>query len=325
MYFFNEPLADYAVECFKQARFATVEEVEVFFQLFTPGNTLCLKDRPLERFADYEELLTRLHTADAAKYQRIHKGLPFVFMSWLAFDLVKYDKALFYLDAALSEDIRNFSGGWQGMHAARFLLLDPQSNDSARRTMEEIKKRLDSELSRFNKVSGESLTLPVFVKRFATPLLQTPAQRTIISALYIFVLEFDERLRELRSREGSRGGSNRPFTVHLFTGGLLLESILKYCYPSHRQLGSIFHDKAFQTDFGLTTAPRTSAAALADIVAAINGSNSVETALSTAAKLRNTTGHNLVWDDVFGKPDNYRELFHQVMNAVFFAILKMFV
>jgi hypothetical protein len=54
-----------------------------------------------------------LREADAVKYRQIHKGIPFYFMSWLAFDLRNYEKALFYIDAGISEDVRKNPKGWQ--------------------------------------------------------------------------------------------------------------------------------------------------------------------------------------------------------------------
>jgi hypothetical protein len=46
----------------------------------------------------------------------------------------------------------------------------------------------------------------------------------------------------------------------------------------------------------------------------------VEDQFSTTAKLRNTTGHNLVWDNIFSAPAKYEDLFHQVMNALLYVI-----
>src|SRR5579863_9517362 len=103
------------------------------------------------------------------------------------------------------------------------------------------------------------------IRQFVTSLLGDSSKRTIISALYVFLLEFSDRVRELDLRRGSVGGSNEPFTIHLFTGGLLFESLLKHFYPiddaghQNRQLSSIFRTMAFQREFGLTAPPATSA------------------------------------------------------------------
>jgi hypothetical protein len=61
---------------------------------------------------------------------------------------------------------------------------------------------------------------------------------------------------------------------------------------------------------------------LSAIHGAIEGGSDARTAFSTAAKLRNTTGHNLVWDDIFSRPQEYKDLFQQVMNAIFFVVAR---
>jgi hypothetical protein len=76
------------------------------FERFGPGNTIAGQHQPFERFEWYRELLKLLHARWPAKYGQIHKGTPFFFLAWLAFDLRHYEKALTYLDAAISEDTR---------------------------------------------------------------------------------------------------------------------------------------------------------------------------------------------------------------------------
>ncbi len=330
MYFFHQPLVDYAVAYFQRVEFVTPGEGDAFWGLFAPGNTKYLTDRPFERFSDYEEMLLYLRDADQLKYERMHKGTPFYFMSWLAFDLRNYEKGLFYIDSAIAEDVRKTQGttdadAWKGAPGARFLLLEPQ-DEVAQRAINAIRAALDREMGRFNFVSGRPELDLGSIRHFVTRLIEDPKQRTIISALYVFVLEFAERVRELDLRRGSAGGSNEPFTVHLFTGGLLFESLLKHYYPvndagsENRQLGNVFNTTAFQRDFNLGGPPPGSAATLREIHGAVAGANTIEVAFGTAAKLRNTTGHNLVWDDVFLDSGIYVELFHQIINAILFVV-----
>ncbi len=249
-------------------------------------------------------------------------------MSWLAFDLRNYEKALFYLDASISEDVKNNSAGWQRAPGARFLLLDPV-NQVAERTLLVVRKLLERELNRFNRTSNlPALEVDGNWRTFVGKLLASSSQRTIVSALYVFLLEFEDRVLELELREGSTGGSNQPFTVHLFTGGLLFESLLKLCYPrndagtKNKTLGDVLRKTSeFERDFGLGPNLESSAQTLQEIHDALQrGASPLEVAFSTAAKLRNTTGHNLVWDDIFNTPQKYRDLFQAVMNALLFVI-----
>lgn len=329
MYFFQEPLAAYALELFRTTDFTGAARGDWFFSLFAPGNTIFFAERPFERFSDYEELLWRLREADAVKYRQIHKGIPFYFMSWLAFDLRNYEKALFYIDAGISEDVRKNPEGWQENPGARFLLLD-QRDQAAARTVLAVRTLLERELDRFNQTSNlPTLQVEGSWRTFVGKLMADSSQRTIVSALYVFLLEFEDRVRELTLREGSTGGSNQPFTVHLFTGGLLFESLLKLCYPQNdrggrnRTLGDVLWTTEFQRDFALTTAPASSARTLEEIHDAIQGgTTTVQAAFSTAAKLRNTTGHNLVWDDIFDTPQKYIDLFQAAIKAILFVIAR---
>lgn len=89
----------------------------------------------------------------------------------------------------------------------------------------------------------------------------------------------------------------------------------------NRQLEGVRrHTTNFLRDFGLVDAPPASAESLAEIYDALQGATSTEAAFSTAAKLRNTTGHDLVWDNIFATPTKYVGLFQQVMNAILHVI-----
>jgi hypothetical protein len=307
-----------------------------FFETFGPGTAIQEPDRPYERFSDYEELLQRLRAADPEKYKRMHKGTPFFFLAWNAFDLRNYEKALFYLDAGIAEDIRNFLNRWQQLPGARFFTLDVQARHVAGRTSANLRSALQRGLERFNAVrESNGAQLPdvdAFVSRFVCPLLvaDVPEKRTIPSAFYVFLWEFEDRRQELELRSASIRGSIQPFVLHLFKGGLIFESLLKLLYPSTdtgvptRTLGGIFGTRQFREDFRLTNIG-TSANSLGEIHGGIrDGDNSMLCAFSTAAKLRNATGHDLVQDDIFDDPKRYCDLFEQEMNAIFYVVSVKF-
>jgi hypothetical protein len=103
MHFLTDPLVELALHHFDNL---DVAHGDWFFSTFGPGNLVNATDRPHERFNDYESLLRLLQERNQLKYNQIHKGTPFFFLSWLAFDLRNYEKALYYLDAAISEDVK---------------------------------------------------------------------------------------------------------------------------------------------------------------------------------------------------------------------------
>ena len=73
-----------------------------FLETYTIGNDTEVVDRPFERFKHYEELMHGLRSLDVRKYEEMHKGTPFFFMAWLSFDMRNFERALFYLDTAIS-------------------------------------------------------------------------------------------------------------------------------------------------------------------------------------------------------------------------------
>lgn len=324
MYFLTPPLIELALQHFDHLDLA---QGDAFFSTFGPGNLVNATNKPHERFNDYESLLRLLRQRNQQKYEQVHKGTPFFFLPWLAFDLRNFEKALYYLDAAISEDVKNAGGDWVNLPGAQFLKLSAQPH-VAERIISKIRKLLEEEINRFNQISGLSpITLEDFINKFVSVLIQDSHTRTIISAFYIFLLETTERLieLELRSTEGSSLG---PIISHLFGGGLIFESLLKNRYPNKddgnpvKVLGNVFYTNAFKNDFGQGV--QTSAESLQEILDAIND-NSFITAFTTTARLRNTTGHNLVWDNIFNTSVNYETLYHQIINALFYVIERNFI
>jgi hypothetical protein len=188
-------------------------------------------------------------------------------------------------------------------------------------------------LTRFNRISGQHLDLGSWRNLVETLLRGHPKEWSLISALYLFLLQSEDRRLELELRDGSSGGSNQPFTVHLFTGGLLFESLLKRYYKQadgsefRTVEGVLARSDQFSRDFFGGMNPFVGgdfqANSLEEIHAAIDNDRPMETAFKTAGKLRNTTGHNLVRDNIFDTSDKYLDLSRQVMNAVFYVILKL--
>lgn len=87
-------------------------------------------------------------------------------------------------------------------------------------------------------------------------------------------------------------------------------------------LGNVFHTTSFKNDFSQGIG--TSAESLQEILDAIND-NTFITAFTTTSRLRNTTGHNLVWDNIFNASENYEKLYQQIINALFYVIERKFI
>jgi hypothetical protein len=296
---------------------------DLLFNIFGPGNTVNGPNRPFERFEQYEALLRLLRRHDQARYEKFHKGTAFWFLSWLAFDLRNYPKALFYMDAAISEDVRRAPDIWLKEPAGAFLTLAIEGEGPGQH-VSRLRQVINEHLARFNNLSGElPLTIDDVLSGFVTGLLENPRHRTIVSAWYIHLLEFEERVLDLELRSIG-GGSIAPFLDHLFRGGLLFESVLKTLYTGEnlRTLGDIFYNSPeFREEFG--TGFKTSAAGIGGILASIGAGNLID-AFSVSAKLRNTTGHSLVWDDAFTDPDSFRKLYEHEVNAMLYVVSRRF-
>jgi hypothetical protein len=327
LYFLTDPLVNLALYHFDQLVTPDVQQADWYFSTFGPGNFFHATDRPFERFHDYEDLLKLLKNRNQQKYDLIHKGTPFFFLAWLAFDIRNHEKALYFLDASISEDVRNAGGNWINLPGAFFLKLSTAPH-VAERVIQQIRSLLSAQIDRFNPFSGISpISLDEFSDKFVSRLMLNSSTRTIISALYVFLLEVAERLIELRLKS-TQGGSLGPIIAHLFSGGLIFESLLKYIYPTKdngdpvKTLGQVYQTNAFISDFGIGF--QTSSDSLQDILDAV-ADNALITAFCTASKLRNTTGHNLIWDNIFHSTSNYEILVNQIMNALLYLIEKKFI
>ena len=298
---------------------------DALFEKYGVGNTLDIKDRPFERLNSYLFLIDTLRTANSTKYHKMHKGTPFYFIGWLAFDIRNYPVANFYIAAAVVEDRRN-SANWINGPAAGNLLLDGNTNTSAKRIVETLTIKVEDELRIFSRDTTESISLSNFTGKFIKPLLQG-RQYSLVTGLYSWVLEFEENYKSLLL--AGTGGSKETILTHLFKGCLLFETLLKHYYPDPgatgkedgRTLGNLFHDNRFLSDFSLVAAPDTRANLLQDIV---NASTALDTntVFSNTARLRNTTGHKIIWDNPFTSPDVYEKLYKQIATALLYVVAK---
>jgi len=312
-----------ATSFFLQNNIATATDANNFFERFGPGNTYYEQNKPFERLRNYEELMDSLYSANQAKYLDIHKGTPFYFMSWLSFDIKNYNKALFYIDAAITEDIKQNKKDWKQFPACKFLLL-VEEDQVARRTIQLIKKTLNDQLIRFNSISSLiPITFDSFIQKFVNKIINNASSRSLITTFYVYLLEFSANYSILKIRS-SDGGVITPFIIHLFHGGLIFETLLKFLYPNiidGETLGRIYKSPEFICDFNFKVS--TKAKSFTEIVRESDRQDIV-TAFTTISRIRNTTGHNLIWDDVFNNPENYLNLFHQEVNAIFYLMAEKF-
>ena len=315
-------LLDLAVLAFRERNLGRAQDADRFFTEYGIGNTQDCPASPYERFVYYLELLQRLRAADQQKFASIHKGIPLYFLAWLAFDLHNFEGALHFLDASIDEDKRKDPIGWLANPGPQFLLLNAPVQ-AAQRTVEMLASRIDQELGRFSEQYNIVLTRMDFLRRFAEPMVrnETPS---IVAAFYAFLLEFDDRVVEVELRSSPVLGSYQPLFLHLFKGGLLLETLLKQSFPvlANNSLGDILQHADFRARVGL--APQSIREVPVNTLCADALAQTPESAFLATGRLRNTMRHNLIRDPLPNLPGDYAILVRQEINAFLYAVMRLY-
>lgn len=327
-----------AKDCYIAGDYLNPADGDAFFEEYAPGNAFKGPLYPFERSNDYENLLRIIRKEDPDKYLIIHKGTPFYFMGWINFYLKQYEKAVYYMDCAISEDIRKTKFKNPALQndevvdnalqwpAGQFFKLAHQSG-TAQIIVDELSNYCQHELIRFNRETGTAISLKAFIDNFISILLKNEKSRSIATAIYSFILEYHE-IRQMIVLRSSLGGSIEPILTYLFKGGLIFESLLKYLYPTKddgtiaKTIGHIAHTNAFKTDY--ISSVDTTATSIKDIIKEIQDS-SLKTSFNTTARIRNTTGHNLQWEDEFDDVLNFEKLHNQIINSILYICDKSFI
>ena len=139
---------------------------------------------PYEHLKTYESRLEEIYNWDREKYFYIHKGLPFYFCGILSFDIGAYDRAVFYFDAALSEDLKNKPRIYNQFAAYALYALDQAySNVIVTYPVNILRTKLEALITEYNQLfTGNSLTLDFIIKNFLKKNLSAP-RKTMLSSL----------------------------------------------------------------------------------------------------------------------------------------------
>jgi hypothetical protein len=238
-----------------------------------------------------------------------------------------YEKGVFYMDAALAEDIHNFMSKWKTLPAAAFILLDDTNQEAAAREITlQMKNEVNAHLDRFSRESGLSFNTATFIDNFLTPKSTDDSYRSIITALLTFLLEGKERRAQLKMRS-KHGGSIEPFITHLFKGGLIFESLLKKKHIGtgitlEKYLVAKSNELELQKSLYTTERPYK----FDDLPGHLTKWDKEifqEKAIAIAYAVRNTSGHDLGWQDVFTE-ELYTALYDGVVNAIFWTVNKVY-
>lgn len=181
---------------------------DIFFEKYGVGNYLINVNRPFEQMEAYELLLDILFHINKDQYKNIHKGTPFYFLAWTSYQLLDYSKAMFYVDAAVSEDIKILSPTIiepSTPTLAFFLQSSTTVGGGITYGYKMIFQPLISTfmhtLQEYHESSGRKIEIDIFRKKFVQKLLKSDSlKRTILTALYTFLLEYAEKKKQIKLR-----------------------------------------------------------------------------------------------------------------------------
>lgn len=250
-----------------------------------------------------QNLLSQCRHADPQAYGVIHKGFPYYWMGVASFFTRDYEKALFFIDAAVSEDIR------AGYHhkadmslALRFVQIKQADrqyliHNELMEMAENIIQELINDYNCRTGCASPPLTLDAIRIKFLKKSLNgSCGWRSLMTSFISFALELEDRGSILDLRPD--GGTAEPFFLHLFKGCLLFESLLKANSsktPGNSTLGGILNELSLDLigrqqrwSIGGTTLPEI----ISDL--ACHG-RSLEEAIRFTGRMRNTLGHDLGW------------------------------
>jgi hypothetical protein len=300
------------------------------FQFFGAGNVGQSIDRPFERTYAYELLLAILQKYDPEKYKILHKGTPYYFLGWTAFDFREYERAVYYMDAAVSEDIRiqHLPGRSTPTAAMQFFFLTERVTSPAVRVHAKVYHLIKADLDRFNSESGLSITVDDFSTKFIKRLLLSAniKERSIVTALYGFLLQFHKLKQDILLRS-TEGGSIEPWLNHLFDGARLFESLLELKTGNTHVLRTKLNAAASQLQLRNVNFPggQTLENAIAEYNRLVTAGDIFQDCNIHATYIvRNTTGHSLLWTDQFVSAD-YDKLFHRISNSLFWTIYRYYI
>ncbi len=302
-------------------------EADLFFAKYGIGNATTGVHNPFERQLAYELLLQILKAIDPIQYQKIHKGTPYYFIGWTTYQYHDFAKAIFYMDAAVSEDLKysDVQSKISTRPSLDFFLLNSAPGPTGLATNLELRNIIEKTLQVYKTNGGGTISVDDFRNIFVVDLLYSdPKERSLLTALYTFILEYHEKEKQISLRSDT-GGSIQPFLDHLFDGARVLESLLE----KRGGTGNTLRPKIVNAPaIAVNSSALKSNSTLADAEVEFNnqvtaGSSFQDCNFASAYIIRNTTGHSLLWPDQFTSPNTYTTLYNNLVNAIFWSIKQL--
>jgi len=276
--------------------------------------------------ASYETILHLLKTNKKNKYEKVHKGTPYYLLSIGSFISDNFEKAIYYMDAALKEDERAGNDLEKTPAGLFFELDDTKEEQAAKEIVSTIKNTLESKLQEIKSNGGPVLTIEDIKNRISKPALSSkPELRTIVTSLLSFFYEYQSKKR-LFDLTLHTEGTAEPFYLFLMKGCIIFESLIKRSDLGKRyaktNLGEFLKEKEIYEALGFNSTPLNE-----NVYTFINlrdllnkqkscKSNFVESSVITSWSIRNLLFHSIAWPE---KPTEME--FEQMHNLIIVAIV----
>jgi hypothetical protein len=296
-----------------------------------------LAESPSAQIDAWEHILGIMESDNTDRYQDLHKGTPFYFMGMASYNCDDFEKALFYMDAALDEDLRSDKDEWSLRPAGKFVLLDTENrNHAAISLVDRTRKEFEKVMTAVASAGGLELTIEEFRNNLVRPaMVPASGKRSAVTALLSFLLEFSSRAKELSLARG-KTGTGEPFFLHLFKGALLFETLLKtstagLAIQSTNQkatLDKLLKDPSIYSAFGFTSPPQgLGGDTFDDVLIAIKSDRNTtndfnKRAVRVTWGIRNKTGHSMAWP-YRPQLNEYEEVYQLIVGAISTTLAKL--
>ncbi len=304
--------------------------MNAFFNSFGLGELLAAKYYSNCIFRGMK-LLQKCKSLEPQVYSQIHKGTPYYWMGIGAFLMYDFERAVFFIDAAVSEDKRRGDDLDAGPSPAMlFLTINPDiEHQAALNLVLATQTRVNDCVGFYNEKPDEFIqrnpfNIGILRNVFLKPAIRRGPDgwRSLSSALISFLLEMDNIGGLFEVRECM--GTYEPMFLHLFKGCVLFESLIN-CNPfidvnkyHGRGLGALL--QGVQKQLGIPNDIKSKSADLQGVVDAVPGFGlPISSSIEFTARLRNSIGQNI------GQPINmthkqYYMLFINVALSCLHAI-----
>lgn len=278
-----------------------------------------------------EAILHLCHRLNNDLYSRMHKGLMFYFMGIAAYRIHAFSLAIYYIDAAVSEDLRNEPENFKSPSKLFLRLEGEEDKQAAKELVQHAQGRIENLITLYNeKIQEYSLNFPQLSITDIRKYLLEPASvsmqpdtRSLATTFITFFLEFDYFYFQLMIRKEI--GTNEPFFTHLFKGCLLFESLLKKNPKIKTNAGTL--EKLLgdlSNSLGIPKQVKIGSATLENVLKEVQtADDSYISAIAITGKLRNTLGHNIGWTDHLTK-EQYLHGFLLIATSCLHAISTLY-